>query len=190
MQIELILTLLLLVGLCLLATVDMAFNQLSDVGIRRLITVVQERKKHRSSEFLKQVLQDRPRFSFAISATIQILLVIIAILITSLALKWFEERRLVLLVLAGGLVVVWIFRQFIPMFISTGDPEGTLLFLLPVIRPLLSVMATATGPLHKLFNRSRPKEQELEKGMEDDDEDSVDEMQALPELGADEKNMR
>src|SRR5688572_6920700 len=183
MQIELILTLLLLVGLCLLATVDMAFNQLSDVGIRRLITLVQEREKHRSSEFLKQVLQDRPRFSFAISATIQILLVVIAVLITSLALKWFEERRLVLLVLAGGLVVVWIFRQFIPMFISTRDPEGTLLFLLPVIRPLLSVMASVTGPLHKLFNRSRTKEQELEKGVDDDDEDSGDDIQALIDVG-------
>ena len=183
MQIELILTLLLLVGLCLLATVDMAFNQLSDVGIRRLITLVQEREKHRSSEFLKQVLEDRPRFSFAISATIQILLVVIAVLITSLALKWFEGRRLVLLVLAGGLVVVWIFRQFIPMFISTRDPEGTLIFLLPVIRPLLSVMASVTGPLHKLFNRSRSKEQELEKGVDDDDEDSGDDIQALIDVG-------
>ena len=183
MQIELILTLVLLVGLCLLATVDMAINQLSDVGIRRLITVVQERKKHRSSEFLKQVLGDRPRFSFAISATIQILLLVIAVLLTSLALKWFAERRMVLLVLAGGLVVVWIFRQFIPMFMSTRDPEGTVLFLLPVIRPLLSVMASATGPLHKLFNRSRTREQELENGIDDDDEDSGDDIQALIDVG-------
>ena len=183
MQIELILTLLLLVGLCLLATVDMAFNQLSDVGIRRLITVVQEREKHRSSEFLKQVLEDRPRFSFAITATIQILLVVIAVLVTSLALKWFEEPRYVLMALVGGLVLVWIFRQFIPMFISTRNPEGTLLFLLPVIRPVLPVMALATGPIHKLFNRSRTREQELENGVDDDDEDSGDDIQALIDVG-------
>src|SRR5687767_13065572 len=182
MQIELILTLLLLVGLCLLATVDMAFNQLSDVGIRRLITVVQEREKHRSSEFLKQVLEDRPRFGFAITATIQILLVVIAVLVTSLALKWFEEPRYVLMALVGALVLVWIFRQFIPMFISTRDPEGTLLFLLPAIRPVLPVMALATGPLHKLFNRSRTREQELENGVDDDDEDSGD-IQALIDVG-------
>ena len=182
MQIELILTLLLLVGLCLLATVDMAFNQLSDVGIRRLITVVQEREKHRSSEFLKQVLEARPRFSFAITATIQILLVVIAVLVTSLALKWFAEPRYVLMALVGGLVLVWIFRQFIPMFISTRDPEGTLLFLLPAIRPVLPVMALATGPLHKLFNRSRTREQELENGVDDDDEDSGD-IQALIDVG-------
>src|SRR5688572_23907324 len=178
MQIELILTLLLLVGLCLLATVDMAFNQLSDVGIRRLITVVQERKKHRSSEFLKQVLENRPRFSFAISATIQILLVIVAVLITSISLTWFQERRFILLGLVAGLVLTGIFRQLIPLLISTRDPEGTLLFLLPVIRPLLPLMAFAADPFHKLFNRSRTKEQELENGADDEDQDS-DDIQAL-----------
>ncbi len=65
MQPELILTFLLLVGLSVLATVDMAFGQLSDVGLRRLITEAEERSKLRSSEFLKQVLENRPRFSFA-----------------------------------------------------------------------------------------------------------------------------
>ncbi len=182
MQIELILTLLLLVGLCLLATVDMAFGQLSDVGIRRLITVVQERKKHRSSEFLKQVLENRPRFSFAISATIQILLVIVAVLITSISLTLFQERRFVLIGLLAGLVLAGIFRQLIPLFISTRDPEGTLQFLLPVIRPLLPVMAFAADPFHRLFNRSRSREQELEDGVEDEAQDS-DDIQALIDVG-------
>ncbi len=183
MQIELILTLLLLVGLCLLATVDMAFGQLSDVGIRRLITVVQEREKHRSSEFLKQVLENRPRFSFAISATIQLLLVIVAVLVTWISLMWFQERRVVLLGLFAGLLLAGIFRQLIPLFISTRDPEGTLLFLLPVIRPVLPVMAFATDPFHKLFNRSRTKEQELEDGSDDEDQDSGDDIQALIDVG-------
>ena len=182
MQIELILTALLLVGLCLLATVDMAFGQLSDVGIRRLITVVQEREKHRSSEFLKQVLENRPRFSFAISATIQILLVIIAVLVTSISLTMFQERRFVLIGLIAGLVLAGIFRQLIPLFISTRDPEGTLQFLLPVIRPLLPVMALAADPFHKLFNRSRTREQDLEDGIEDEAQDS-DDIQALIDVG-------
>src|SRR6266704_2930614 len=114
MQIELILTFLLLVGLSLLATVDMAFGQLSDVGLRRLITEAEERSKLRSSVFLKQVLENRPRFSFAISATL------------------FQEDRFVLVGLLAGLVLAGIFRQLVPLFISTRDPEGTLLFLLPV----------------------------------------------------------
>ena len=103
MQIEFGLTLLLLAGLSLLATVDMAFAQLSDVGLRRLITEAEERSKVRSAGFLKQVLENRPRFSFAISATIQILLVVVAVLVTSISLKLFSERRFVLVGLLAGL---------------------------------------------------------------------------------------
>jgi putative hemolysin len=183
MQIEIILTLLLLVALSLLATVDMAFGQLSDVGLRRLITEAQERHKLRSSEFLKQVLENRPRFSFAISATIQILLVVVAVLVTSISLALFQERRFVLIGLLSGLLLAGIFRQIIPLFMSTRDPESTLLFLLPVIRPLLPLMAFAADPFHKLFDRSRRKEQEQLNGDEDEDEDTGDDIQALIDVG-------
>lgn len=183
MQIELILTFLLLLGLSLLATVDMAFGQLSEVGLRRLITEAEERSKLRSSEFLKQVLENRPRFSFAISATIQILLVVVAVLVTSISLSLFQEDRFVLVGLLAGLVLAGIFRQLVPLFISTRDPEGTLLFLLPVIRPLLPLMAFAADPFHKLFDRSRRKEQELENGEEDEEQDPGDDIQALIDVG-------
>lgn len=182
-QIELTLTLVLLVGLSLLATVDMAFGQLSDVGLRRLITEAEERSKLRSSAFLKQVLENRPRFSFAISATIQILLVVIAVLVTSISLNTFQQDRFVLFGLLGGLVLAGIFRQIIPLFISTRDPEGTLLFLLPVIRPLLPLMAFAADPFHRLFDRSRRKDEELENGEEDEEQDAGDDIQALIDVG-------
>jgi magnesium and cobalt exporter, CNNM family len=183
MQIEIILTFLLLVVLSLLATVDMAFGQLSDVGLRRLITEAEERSKLRSSEFLKQVLENRPRFSFAISATIQILLVVVAVLITSISLNFFQEDRFVLVGLLAGLILAGIFRQLIPLFISTHDPEATLLFLLPMIRPFLPLMAFAADPFHKLFDRSRRKEQELENGEEEEPQDTGDDIQALIDVG-------
>lgn len=183
MPIEIALTILLLVGLSLLATVDMAFGQLSDVGLRRLIAEAQERHKLRSSEFLKQVLENRPRFSFAISATIQILLVVVAVLVTSISLALFQERSFVLIGLFSGLLLAGIFRQLIPLFISTRDPEDTLLFLLPVIRPILPLMAFAADPFHRLFDRSRRRELESTNHEEDEDEDSGDDIQALIEVG-------
>ena len=183
MQIEFILALVLLVGLSLLATVDMAFGQLSDVGLRRLITEAEERAKLRSSAFLKQVLENRPRFSFAISATIQILLVVIAVLVTSISLSLFQQDRFVLVGLLGGLVLAGVFRQIVPLFISTRDPEGTLLFLLPVIRPLLPLMAFAADPFHRLFDRTRSKDEELEDGEEDEEQDAGDDIQALIDVG-------
>src|SRR5882724_11894050 len=181
MNIEIVLTFLLLIGLSLVATVDMAFGQLSDVGLRRLITEAEERANHRSAAFLKQVLENRPRFSFAISATIQILLVVVAVLVTSISLSLFQEDRFVLVGLLAGLVLAGVFRQLVPLFISTRDPEGTLLFLLPVIRPLLPLMAFAADPFHKLFDRSRRKEQELENG--DEEQDAGDDIQALIDVG-------
>jgi putative hemolysin len=183
MQLEIILTVLLLVALSLLATVDMAFGQLSDVGLRRLITEAQERHKLRSSDFLKQVLEDRPRFSFAIAASIQILLVVVAVLVTSISLALFQERRFVLIGLLSGLVLAGIFRQLIPLFMSTRDPEGTLLFMLPVIRPILPLMAFAADPFHRLLNRSRQREQEQANADEDQDEDTGDDIQALIDVG-------
>src|SRR6266436_4401734 len=130
MQIEIILALasLLLFVLCTLATVDMAFGQLSDVGLRRLITESEERANDRSAAFLKRVLENRARFSFALSATIQILLVVVAVLITSISLSLFPERRFVLAGLVGGLVLAGVFRQLIPLLISARNPEKTLVF--------------------------------------------------------------
>ncbi len=183
MQIEFLLTFLLLVVLSLIATVDMAFGQLSDVGLRRLISEAEEGSKGRSAGFLKQVLENRPRFSFAISATIQILLVVVAVLITSISLALFSERRFVLVGLLAGLLLAGMFRQLIPLFISTRDPEATLLFLLPLIRPLLPLMAFAADPFHKLFDRTRRKEQAPENGDEDDEEDVGDDIQALIDVG-------
>jgi putative hemolysin len=182
MQLELILTFLLVVVLSLFATVDMAFGQLSDVGLRRLITEAEERSKLRSAELLKQVLENRPRFSFALSATIQILLVVVAVLVTSISLSLFLEDRFVLVGLFAGLVLAGVFRQLIPLFISTRDPEGTLLFLLPIIRPFLPLMAFAADPFHKLFDRSR-KEQELTNGDEEEEQDTEDDIQALIDVG-------
>ena len=114
---------------------------------------------------------------------IQILLVVVAVLVTSISLALFQERRFVLVGLLAGLILAGIFRQLIPLFISTRDPEGTLLFLLPVIRPLLPLMAFAADPFHRLFDRSRRKEQELENGEDDEEQDTGDDIQALIDVG-------
>lgn len=183
MQIEILLTILLLFVLSLLATVDMAFSQLTDVGLRRLITEAEETPSTRSS-FLRQVLENRQRFSFTLSAAIQIFLVAVAVLITSISLSLFSNTRYVLGGLASGLVLAGVFRQLIPLLLSHRDPEATFLFLLPLIRPFFRVMAFAADPFHSWFDRSRRKEQLQEVGDEEDDEDTADDIQALIDVGA------
>src|SRR5687768_17030317 len=183
MQLEIALTLLLLLVLSLLATVDMAFGHLSDVGLRRLIGENGEKPEARSRVFLKQILENRPRFGFALSATIQILLVVVAVLITSISLTIFPDPRLVLVGLVAGLILAGIFRQIIPLFISTRNPEGTLLFLLPAIRPFFPIMAFIADPFQRLFERSRRKDQIAEEGEEEEDDDDSGDIQALIDVG-------
>jgi putative hemolysin len=183
MALEIGLTLLLLIVLSVLATVAMSFDQLSDVGLRRLIGENGEKPERRNLAFLRQALQNRPRFSFALSAMIQILLVVVAVLITSISLYLFPDPRLVLVGLAAGLLLAGIFRQMIPLFISARNPEGTLLFLMPVVRPFFPFMAFLADPFQRLFDRSRSKSQIVEdETQEEDDGDSG--VQALIDVGA------
>src|SRR5919106_958425 len=183
MELEIGLALLLLIVLSLLATVDMAFSQLSDVGLRRLSGENGEKPEQRSRQFLQNALENRPRFSFALSAMIQILLVVVAVLITSISLSLFPDPRLVLVGLVAGLILAGIFRQLVPLFISTRNPEGTLLFLLPAIRPFFPIMAFIADPFQRLFDRSRRKDQIAEEGEEEEDDDDSGDLQALIDVG-------
>src|SRR5829696_2982193 len=184
MELEIGLALLLLLVLSLLATVDMAFAQLSDVRLRRLIGENGDKPEPRSRVFLQQALENRPRFSFALSAMIQILLVVVAVLITSISLTLlYPEKRLVLVGLVTGLILAGIFRQLIPLFISTRNPEGTLLFLLPVVRPFFPIMAFIADPFQRLFDRSRRKDQVAEDGEEEEENDDSGDLQALIDVG-------
>ena len=184
MELEIALTLLLLIVLSLLATVDMAFGQLSDVGLRRLTGENGEKPEKPSKAFLQQVLENRPRFGFALSAMIQVLLVVVAVLITNISLNLFPNPKLVLIGLAAGLILAGIFRQLIPLFISTRNPERTLLFLLPIIKPFFPVMAFIADPFQSLFDRSRRKDQVTEVGEEEEeDHDDSNDLQALIDVG-------
>ncbi|HET6861853.1 MAG TPA: hemolysin family protein [Pyrinomonadaceae bacterium] len=183
MELQVGLTLVLLIWLSLLATVDMAFGQLSDVGLRRLIGENGDKPERRSRGFLKQILENRPRFGFALSATIQILLVVVAVLITSISLTLFPDPRLVLVGLAAGLILTGIFRQLIPLFISTRNPEGTLLFLLPIVRPFFPVMILISDPFQRLFDRSRKREIISDDTTTEEENDDSDDLQALIDVG-------
>ena len=183
MELEIGLALLLLIVLSVLATVDMAFAQLSDVGLRRLIGENGEKPERGSRQFLRQALENRPRFGFALSAMIQILLVAVAVLITSISLTLFPDPRLVLIGLLAGLILAGIFRQLVPLFISTRNPEATLLFLVPVIRPFFPIMTFIADPFQRLFDRSRRREQAAEDGQEEEEADDSSDLQALIDVG-------
>lgn len=192
MGIEIGITCLLLVGLTFLATVDMAFGQLSDVGLRILITEADEHPASRSTPFLKKILENRPRFRFTISAAVQIMLVAVSVLITAISLRmfplveYFSQTRLILIALLAGLTVAFIFRQLIPRLITLRNPERILLLSLPLVRPLYRLLAFAADPLHRIFDRMRRERPGLESGAAEDEDDNGGDIQALIDVGAEE----
>ena len=179
MEIEIIIAVVILFALVFLATIDMAFTQLSDVSLRRISSDLEVTK----NDFLREVLENRPRFRFAISATIQILLIVFSVLATLITLH-FSEFLIVSLFIALGLA--FLFRQFIPRLITLKNPENKLLYLLPFIRPFYGFMTILADP----FRFFRGEVDEFDQSIvpnfkkdDDDDDDNDDDLQALIEVG-------
>jgi putative hemolysin len=185
MALELGITCLLLVALTFLATIDMAFGQLSDVGLRRL-SVEAETRAGAVAEFLKQILEDRPRFRFTIGAAVQVLLVAVSVLLTALSLRWFPDNGFVLMSLLIGLVVAGIFRQFIPRLLSIRNPEETLLLLLPFVRPFYRFLSFLADPWNRIMSRFRSESDQQESVDNEEETGNGGDIQALIDVGAQE----
>lgn len=183
----------LLIALALLATLDLAFGQLSDVGLRRLTS---EREQHRrpTIAFLEKILENRPRFRFTLNAVIQVVLVAVVVLVTSVSYGLFGgERRFLLFAFFIALVLTIFFRQFIPRVLSSRNPEKTLLTLLPLYRPLYGVLSLVVAPRQTLNERARRAggdihvtQATVESTSEDNADDGAGDLQALIDVGEEE----
>jgi putative hemolysin len=185
MELEIAACLVILLVLVFLATVDMAFSQLSDLSLRRLSADSDDTGKN-TYAFLRQILEDRPRFRFALSSAIQFLLITFTVLVTMLILRWTQDRTFLLLyALAIGLLATVLFRQILPRIIVRGNPEGWLLFFLPVVRPLYALTARITAPVASLFSTKEAQKLEATVTPDASDErDDDEDIQALLEVGA------
>jgi putative hemolysin len=194
MEIELIVAVSILFALVFLATIDMAFSQLSDVALRRLVSDLEaDERRASSAEFLRSILENRPRFRFALSSAIQVLLIVFSVLVTIIVYNFYREKFTLLFVsLAVGLIASIIFRQFIPRFITWRNPENKLLVLLPAARPLYGLLSNVADPF-QLFTKDNSKENPLIENTivpnqqqpltEAEREDAAEDIQALIEMG-------
>lgn len=187
MEIEIAIAIVLLTALVYLATVDLAFTQISDLGLRRLATDSDEEQKPTTSQFLREILENRPRFRFALSSAIQVLLIGITVLFTLIVLEFAASHTILLVFsLFGGLVLTVVFRQILPRLFTRNNPEQKLLFMLPTVRPLYAAASLITRPFAGFF---RTKEQQkldatvAPDATDERDEDNADDFQALMEVG-------
>jgi magnesium and cobalt exporter, CNNM family len=183
MEIAVAISILLLLALTFLASVDMAFGQLSDIGLRRLAAEAEEHPNARYAPFLNEILENRARFAMTLSAAIQIQLVIFSVLVSYISLQLFSRNGLALFIsLAAGLILAGIFRQLIPRLLSLRNPEGKLLRLLPVLRPFYRALTYLADPWHRSFDRLRQQE-EIEESTDEEEDDDGDDIEALIDVG-------
>lgn len=179
MEIEIAIAVIILLALVFLATIDIAFSQLSDLSLRRLSAETDENEYN----FLKEILENRPRFRFALSATIQILLIIFSVLVTLITFQLAATNAQNFLSFPLALFLAFIFRQFIPRLITWKNPEGRLINLLPLIRPFYGLMSFLSDPL-QFFTKPEATDVTITPNKKEDDEETDSEnIQALIEVG-------
>jgi CBS domain containing-hemolysin-like protein len=188
MEIEIAVAVIILLALVFLATIDMAFSQLSDVSLRRLSSDLEENQRsEKAAEFLRRILENRPRFRFALSSAIQVLLIVFSVLVTLIVYSFNQNHiELLLISLALGLIASITFRQIIPRLLTWNNPENKLLVLLPVARPIYGLLSNLADPFHLFTKDNSPLEQTIVPNQQTTDaerEDNADDIQALIEMG-------
>ncbi|MBV9241154.1 MAG: HlyC/CorC family transporter, partial [Acidobacteria bacterium] len=114
--------------------------------------------KKGSIGFLREILDNRPRFRFAISSTIQVLLVLFTVLLTMILSQVTGSRpRWFAATLTIALVTTVLLRQIIPRMLVHKNPERKLLFLLPAIRPLYRFISFFLEPIAARTQRNKQK---------------------------------
>jgi len=187
MEIEIVVAVVILIALVFLATVDLAFAHFSDLSLRRLSSDSEEGLNPRSTQFLKEILDNRPRFRFALSSAIQVLLISFTVLVTLIILQFnVSHAALLLYALLIGLGTTVLIRQILPRLFIRNNPEKKLLLLLPIVRPLYSISSLITEPFASFFPSKE--QQKLDSTVspdspEEKSDDNADDFQALMEVG-------
>src|SRR5687767_10837281 len=182
MGIEIVVGLLILIALVFLASVDLAFSHLSDLSLRRLSSESDDTLNKRSTQLLRDILADRPRFRFALSSAIQAMLIGFTVLVTWMVLNWTNDRTLLLIyALVIGLFVTAVFRQILPRLFVRNKPERKLLFLLPIVRPLYAAATVLTSPFAGFFTAKEQTKLDstFTPDTSDDEDDNDEDFQAL-----------
>ncbi len=187
METEIVVALIILIALVFLATIDLAFSHLSDVSLRRISADEEFAEQRKSVQFLREILENRPRFRFAISSTIQVLLIAFTVLLTVIVSFYVPGKLRTLFVsLAIGLAATVVLRQIVPRFLVRENTERKLLFLLPAIRPVYSIVSFFVEPI-ATRNRTKAAARKIELSdapdSDDNGDDNAEDFQALMEVG-------
>jgi putative hemolysin len=185
MEIEIVIGILLLLSMTFFSTVEMAFGRVSDLGFRLLVAGEQAQPQSRPTAFLREIIENRPRFRFTLAAMIQVSLIAFSVLSTAIAFQIFQRAVWwMILALTLALVLAGTFKQLIPLLLTRRNPETLLLALLPVVQPVYRLMVVVADPFAPYFRADEKDATEV--ANIDETDDSASDIRALTEVGKDE----
>ncbi|MFY9607429.1 MAG: hemolysin family protein [Blastocatellia bacterium] len=174
-------TILVLLTLVFLSTIESAYESLSEVSLR---VMASERAASSRAIFFRQLLEHRRRFELILIMGTQLSIAAIAILLNSL-LAATGVRASIALTLVAVFAVIVLFRQLVPRLIAQNNPEEVFWMLLPVFRLFYVPLSVVVMPISLLLHRMRKPEPEDDRAKDEEDE-TKDEIQAFIDVGEEE----
>jgi putative hemolysin len=180
MFIELLLTGVALLTLVLLSTIESAYESLSEVSLRVMIS---EREGQPRADFFKELLDHRQRFELMLILGTQLSIVAIAILLYNIVASQGIRRPQPITFIAAFIVVI-LFRQLLPRMLAQNRPDDVLWFLLPAFAIFYRSLSIFVAPISALLGRLKKKEPEPEQDHQQ--EEAMEEIQAFIDVGEEE----
>ncbi len=170
-----------LLVLVFLSIVESAYESLSEVSLRVMLS---EREGRRRARFFRELLENRRRFELTLTLGTQLSIAAIAMLIAFVLSETRLSATLAITLVTIFLVIV-LFRQLIPRLIAQNHPEEMLWRLLPVFRLFYRFFSIFVRPVNWMLERSKKDEPEVSAASIQDEED-IDEIQAFIDVGEEE----
>ena len=183
MESEIALTSIFILMLVVTATAKTALDELSDVALRRLAS---DNGSARTA-FWRAVNENNQQLRFTLTFGIHLSIVSIAILLTSISLKIYPGRFL-MLSFGGVIVTVILFRQIVPHALTERQPARALLRLRMILRLLIPALGLIANPIYRtlqVFHRRAEAVAEAEKE-ESKEVNGAGELQAFLDVGEEE----
>jgi putative hemolysin len=171
------------VVLVFLSIIKTAYESLSEVSLRVLISDSEQSKRAR---FFRELLENRLQFELTLILGTQVSIAVIAILLTDMIGR-VEWQAPLLTTFATLVAIILIFRQFVPRLVVQNRPERALLVMLPLFQIFYRVFSFVIVPLNAILSRLKsPPPEALFDEEEDDEQDTTQEVQALIDVAAEE----
>jgi CBS domain containing-hemolysin-like protein len=183
MLIELLLTGAAAVVLVVLSIIKTAYESLSEVSLR---VMVSERESSHRARFFRELLENRQKFELILVLGTQLSIALIAIFLTHVFTTSGLQSPLLIAFLAI-LAVILLFRQFVPRLIVQNRPERMLWLMLPPFEIFYRIFSILVMPLVRLLERFKTEEDEEALTEEvDEEEAAAQEVEAFIEVAEEE----